>query len=182
VHWIKGTDLFLTDHSDLIFKEIYITMRIIFKIIVLITGLIHPLSGFADGGQVSDAGVVTIKSPVEILSVQKLPYFIGISADTAGSKVLSMNLVIIPPGGQAEAHYHDGFESAVYLIQGRVEMRYGVNLAKTVVNETGDFVFIPPNVPHQPRNLSQTENAIAIVTRNDPNEQESVVPYQSTED
>lgn len=142
-----------------------------------VTGLILSLSVFAGDGQISDAEVVTVKSPVEIQSVQKLPYYVGISGETAGSKSLSMNMVVIPPGGQAEAHYHDGFESAVYLIQGRVEMRYGVGLAKTVVNETGDFVFIPPNVPHQPRNLSDTEPAIAIVSRNDPNEQESVVPY-----
>lgn len=135
------------------------------------------LSVFADDDVISDAEVVTVKSPVEIESVQKLPYFVGISADTAGSRVLSMNLVIIPPGGQAEAHYHDGFESAVYLIQGRVEMHYGKGLAKTVINEAGDFVFIPPNVPHQPRNLSDTKPAVAIVSRNDPNEQESVVPY-----
>jgi len=152
-------------------------MRNLSIISMTVTGLILSLSVFAGDGQISDAEVVTVKSPVEIQSVQKLPYYVGISGETAGSKSLSMNMVVIPPGGQAEAHYHDGFESAVYLIQGRVEMRYGVGLAKTVVNETGDFVFIPPNVPHQPRNLSDTEPAIAIVSRNDPNEQESVVPY-----
>ena len=152
-------------------------MRNLSIISMTVTGLILSLSVFAGDGQISDAEVVTVKSPVEIQSVQKLPYYVGISGETAGSKSLSMNMVVIPPGGQAEAHYHDGFESAVYLIQGRVEMRYGVGLAKTVVNETGDFVFIPPNVPHQPRNLRDTESAIAIVSRNDPNEQESVVPY-----
>ncbi|MEM7027882.1 MAG: cupin, partial [Pseudomonadota bacterium] len=36
----------------------------------------------------------------------------------------------------------------------------------------------PPNVPHQPRNLSETETAIAIVSRTDADEQESVVPYE----
>ncbi len=88
-----------------------------------------------------------------------------------------MNMVIIPPGGQADAHYHDGFESAVYLIKGDVETRYGKKLDKKVINRAGDFIYIPPNLPHQPVNLSQTEAAIAIVARNDPNEQESVVPY-----
>jgi uncharacterized RmlC-like cupin family protein len=44
-----------------------------------------------------------------------------------------------------------------------------------VVNEAGDFIFIPPDVPHQPVNLSNTEPAIAIVARNDPNEQEHVI-------
>ena len=92
-----------------------------------------------------------------------------------------MNLVVIPPGGQAKAHYHDGFESAIYVIQGKVETRYGEGLKKSIINEAGDFIFIPPNVPHQPRNLSDTEPAIAIVSRNDPNEQESVIPYEVTD-
>lgn len=152
-------------------------MKHFFMPTMAVMALMLSLPVFAGDEAISDAEVVTVRSPVEIQSVQKLPYFVGISADTAGSRVLSMNLVIIPPGGQAEAHYHDGFESAVYLIQGRVEMRYGKGLAKTVINEAGDFVFIPPNVPHQPRNLSNTEPAVAIVSRNDPNEQESVVPY-----
>jgi uncharacterized RmlC-like cupin family protein len=72
---------------------------------------------------------------------------------------------------------HKGFESAIYLLQGRVETRYGDGLKQSVVNETGDFLFIPPDVPHQPINLSDTEAAIAIVARNDPNEQEHVVIY-----
>ena len=46
-----------------------------------------------------------------------------------------------------------------------------------MVNGDGDFLFVPPDVPHQPINLSDTEPAIAIVARNDPNEQEHVVIY-----
>ena len=85
--------------------------------------------------------------------------------------------VVIPPGGKAEAHVHKGFESAIYLMQGRVETCYGEGLKKSVVNVAGDFLFIPPDIPHQPLNLSDTEPAIAIVARNDPNEQEHVVIY-----
>ncbi len=129
--------------------------------------------------QSRDGDIVVVKMPEEMLSKHRLPYFHGISSATAGTRVLSMNLVMIPPGASAEAHYHDGYESAIYLIKGRVETRYGQQLEKSVINETGDFIFIPPNVPHQPRNLSDTETALAIVARNDPDEQESVVPYPS---
>ena len=121
--------------------------------------------------------IVTVRSPVEIDSKQRLPYFVGISADTAGATGISMNLVVIPPGKAAKPHSHRDYESAIYLMRGRVETRYGPGLAKKVVNEAGDFIFIPPDVPHQPRNLSSTEPAIAIVARNDPNEQERVVPH-----
>ena len=46
-----------------------------------------------------------------------------------------------------------------------------------MINEAGDFLYIPAGVPHQPHNLSDTEPAHAIVSRNDPNEQENVVLY-----
>jgi len=107
-------------------------------------------------------------------SKQALPIFPGISGKTAGAKGLSLLKVVIPPGGSAEPHAHKGFESAIYLIQGRVETSYGEGLKKSVVNEAGDFIFIPPDVPHQPVNLSATKPAIAIVARNDPEEQEHV--------
>ena len=121
--------------------------------------------------------VVTIRPTEQIITRQNLPNFVGVSAETAGSRGLCMNMVIIPPGGAAEPHFHDGFETAIYLLQGRVETLYGPGLRQSVINEPGDFIFIPPSVPHQPRNLSATEPAYAIVSRNDPREQESVVLY-----
>ena len=87
----------------------------------------------------------------------------------------------LEPGGAAEPHVHKGFESAIYLLQGRVETRYGDGLKRSVINEAGDFLFIPPDVPHQPVNLSKTEPAIAIVARNDPDEQEHVILYPKGE-
>jgi uncharacterized RmlC-like cupin family protein len=88
-----------------------------------------------------------------------------------------MHLVVIPPGGKAIAHYHDGFETTIYIIKGRAETKYGEGLEHSSINEAGDFLFIPPNLPHQPINLSETEEVIAVVARNDPREQESVVIY-----
>lgn len=125
----------------------------------------------------ADAEIVTVRPEVEVMTRQKLPYFLGISGQTAGTQGLSMNLVIIPPGGSATPHYHRDYETAIYLLKGKVETRYGKDLSKSIINEAGDFLFIPPGVPHQPFNLSDTEVAQAIVARNDPNEQENVVPY-----
>ena len=118
--------------------------------------------------------IVTVRGIGTTDSKQALLIFPGISGKTAGAKGLSLLRVVIPPGGSAKPHAHKGFESAIYLIQGRVETRYGEGLKKSVVNEAGDFIFIPPDVPHQPVNLSNTESAIAIVARNDPEEQEHV--------
>jgi len=121
---------------------------------------------------------VTVRSPPEAMSKQRLPYYVGISGANTGARHLSLNLLIVPPGGVGQPHIHQGFESAVYMIQGRVETRYGERLEKSVINQAGDFIFIPPDLPHQPINLSQDEPAIGIVARNDPNEQESVVLHE----
>lgn len=119
--------------------------------------------------------IITVRPQGTHISKQQLPNFEGISAKTAGAKNLCMHLVIIPPGGRAVAHYHDGYETSIYIIQGRAETRYGKDLEFSTINEAGDFLFIPPNLPHQPINLSDTEQVIAVVARNDSNEQESVV-------
>ncbi len=125
----------------------------------------------------SVAEVVTVRPDAAVMTKQALPNFVGISEQTAGSSAISMNLVIIPPGGRADPHVHKGYESAIYVMEGEVETRYGAGLAKSVINKAGDFLFIPADVPHQPVNLSKTERAVAIVSRNDANEQESVEHY-----
>ena len=91
-----------------------------------------------------------------------------------------MHLVVVPPGAAAEPHYHDGFETAIYQLEGRVETRYGHRLEQSVISQAGDFLFIPPGVPHQPVNLSATERAVALIARNDASEQERVVPYEAS--
>ncbi len=122
--------------------------------------------------------VVTVRPEESIATKQNLPYFVGISQGTVGAKGLSMNMVVIPPGGSPKAHYHKDFETAIYLLKGRVETWFGKNLKESMINEEGDFVYIPPGVPHKPINLSETETALAIVSRNDPNEHENVIAYE----
>ncbi|GAB4453806.1 MAG: cupin domain-containing protein [Anaerolineae bacterium] len=121
------------------------------------------------------AEIITVRPEDATETRQYLPYFVGISGVTAGSAALSLSLVVVPPGGASQPHLHRGFETAIYVLSGRVETRYGAELQKSVVNVAGDFIFIPPDLPHQAINLSDTEPARAIVARNDPNEQENVV-------
>jgi uncharacterized RmlC-like cupin family protein len=125
--------------------------------------------------------IVTVRPGETILTKQQLPNFIGISEKTAGSTGLCMHMVVIPPGGAAQPHIHNGYETALYVIKGRAKTLYGEGLSESVINEAGDFIFIPANVPHQPMNISDTEEVVAIVARNDPNEQESVIPYEITQ-
>ena len=62
-------------------------------------------------------------------TLQRLPYFIGVSGHTVGATGLSMHLVVIPPGARAEPHIHLGYETGIYVIEGRVETRFGEGLS-----------------------------------------------------
>jgi uncharacterized RmlC-like cupin family protein len=123
--------------------------------------------------------VRVIRPADEVVGRQQLGYFLGISGETCGATGLAMHLVVVPPGAAAEPHFHDGYETAIYQLEGRVETRFGEGLGQSVVTEAGDFLFVPPGVPHQAVNLSRTEPAVAIIARNDATEQERVVPYQA---
>lgn len=115
----------------------------------------------------------------EVMTRQRLPYFIGISGQTVNARGLSMHLVVIPPGARAEPHIHIGYETGIYVLEGRVRTRWGPALEHEVISEAGDFLFVPPGVPHEAINLSATEPARAVVARNHPAEQDLVEPYVS---
>lgn len=124
-----------------------------------------------------DRKVQGLRPDRSVTSRQKLPYFVGISGQTVGATGLSMHMVVIPPGGRATPHVHVGYETGLYVLEGRVATRWGNALEHEVISEAGDFLFVPPGVPHEAINLSQTEAARAIVARNDPEEQDKVEPY-----
>ncbi|HYP04483.1 MAG TPA: cupin domain-containing protein, partial [Cyanobium sp.] len=133
----------------------------------------------ADGGRLHAQQVIGGPGGGDVLRIrpetgsdkqQKAGEFVGIFGSNSGARGLSLRRLVIPPGGRAKAHRHVGHESAVYLIQGTVETRYGPRLEHKVVSRAGDFIFIPADVVHQPINLSTTEAAIAIEARTDPDE------------
>ena len=105
---------------------------------------------------------------------QGLDYFAGISAESAGSEGLCMHLLVMPPGAKAKPHYHEAHETAIYMLEGVTEFRHGPNLEHVDRVEAGDFVYIPAGMPHQPYNPTD-KVARALISRTDPNEQESVV-------
>lgn len=123
-----------------------------------------------------DREVQAVRPDREVMTRQRLPYFVGISGDTVGARGLSMHIVVIPPGARAEPHRHIGYETGIYVLEGRVLTRWGPALEHEVVSEAGDFLFVPPGVPHEAINLSATAPARAVVARNDADEQDKVEP------
>jgi uncharacterized RmlC-like cupin family protein len=123
--------------------------------------------------------VQNVRPDREVMTRQRLPYFIGISGQTVHATGLSMHLVVVPPGGRSEPHIHVGYETGIYVLEGTVCTRWGPALEHEVVSQPGDFLFVPSGVPHEAINLSATEPARAVVARNDPAEQDKVLPFTS---
>jgi uncharacterized RmlC-like cupin family protein len=101
-------------------------------------------------------------------------YATGISAATAGASGLCLQLASLPPGARARAHQHDRHESAAYVIEGQMVLWWGERLEHQLVAGPGDFIYIPPAVPHLVMNASDSEPTVAVLARNDGNEQEDV--------
>lgn len=104
---------------------------------------------------------------------QGLDYLQGVSAESVGAKGICMHLLTLPPGSRAKAHPHEAHETALFVLSGVAEMRYGDRLQHHMRVVAGDMVFIPAGEPHLPFNPGE-EPVVAVIARTDPNEQESV--------
>ncbi|HSL82593.1 MAG TPA: cupin domain-containing protein [Thermoanaerobaculia bacterium] len=132
------------------------------------------LTSAVEGGD----GISVLRAPETHRGWNGIRYKTGMSAKNVGARELSMNVATIPPGGVAYAHVHVGFEVMLYILEGKVRHEYGEGLTKTVDNGPGDFIFIEPGVPHEVRNLSDTDPVVAVVARSDASEWENIVPYE----
>lgn len=105
---------------------------------------------------------------------QGFTYNAGIAAETVGSTGICMHLLTIPPGGRAKAHKHLTHETAIYMLEGVTVMYWGDRLQHRMEVAAGDLLYIPADTPHLPFN-SGPGPATAVISRTDPNEQESVI-------
>jgi uncharacterized RmlC-like cupin family protein len=85
---------------------------------------------------------------------QGITYGAGASKETVGAEKICMNVMPMPPGARAKAHYHDHIETIAYLLDGQCAVYYGDALERRVVVNAGDHVFCPADVPHAPSNES----------------------------
>ena len=123
----------------------------------------------------SDPTCIVIEGGAAYSGLQGFDYFEGVSRESAGARGLCMHLLTIPPGGAARPHLHEDHETAIYVLSGQAEMRYGEGLREHLEVRAGQFLYIPAGMPHLPYNASDVEPCSAVLARTDPNEQESVV-------
>ena len=96
----------------------------------------------------------------------------AITQATAGANKLWAGTVTIHPNAKTGAHHHGPLESVIYVVSGRARMRWGDQLEFTAEAGPGDFIFVPPYVPHQEINARADEPLACVLVRSD---QEPVV-------
>jgi uncharacterized RmlC-like cupin family protein len=116
-----------------------------------------------------------VRAGAEFIGKQGLLYTPGVSAESTGAQGIHLQIVTIPPLARAKAHKHASHETAIYILSGVSGVWHGENLEHHSMTHPGDFMYIPADMPHLPYNPSATEPCVAIISRTDPNEQESVV-------
>ena len=91
----------------------------------------------------------------------------AINAARVGAQKIWAGTVAIYPNAKTGAHHHGALESVIYVVKGRARMRWGENLEFTAEAGPGDFIYVPPYVPHQEINASRDEVLECVLVRSD---------------
>ena len=83
----------------------------------------------------------------------------------AGAQKLWAGTVSIHANAKTGAHHHGALESVIYVVRGRARMRWGERLEFTAEAGPGDFIFVPPYVPHQEINASDDQPLSCVLVR-----------------
>ena len=83
----------------------------------------------------------------------------------AGAQKLWAGTVTIHPNAKTGAHHHGDLESVIYVVSGRARMRWGEHLEYVAEAGPGDFIYVPPFVPHQEINASRDEPLACVLVR-----------------
>ena len=84
-----------------------------------------------------------------------------------GAQKLWAGTVRIHPNAKTGAHHHGPLESVIYVLRGQARMRWGERLEFVAEAGPGDFIYVPPFVPHQEINASADEVLECVLVRSD---------------
>ena len=91
----------------------------------------------------------------------------AINLARVGAQKIWAGTVHIHAGAKTGAHHHGALESVIYVLRGRARMRWGEQLEYVAEAGPGDFIFVPPYVPHQEINASSDETLECVLVRSD---------------
>jgi uncharacterized RmlC-like cupin family protein len=90
---------------------------------------------------------------------------VAISGTRVQSTALWAGTNLIQPGAATGAHHHGNLESIIYIIRGHALMRWGNRLEWIIKAGPGDFLLVPPYLPHQELNASSSEELHCVIIR-----------------
>jgi uncharacterized RmlC-like cupin family protein len=91
----------------------------------------------------------------------------AINAARVGAQKIWAGTVRIDPNAKTGAHHHGALESVIYVVRGKARMRWGEQLEFVAEADPGDFIYVPPYVPHQEINASTDEPLECVLVRSD---------------
>jgi uncharacterized RmlC-like cupin family protein len=89
----------------------------------------------------------------------------AITQARTGAEKLWAGTVTIHPNAKTGAHHHGALESVIYVVRGRARMRWGEKLEFMAEAGPGDFIYVPPYVPHQEINANPGEELACVLVR-----------------
>ena len=89
----------------------------------------------------------------------------AITRARTGAEKLWAGTVVVQPNARTGAHHHGELESVIYIVRGRALMRWGDHLEFSEEAGPGDFIYVPPYVPHQECNADPNEPVEAVLVR-----------------
>ena len=91
----------------------------------------------------------------------------AINAARVGAQKLWAGTVAIAPNAKTGVHHHGALESVIYVVRGHARMRWGDHLEFVADAYPGDFIFVPPFVPHQEINADPSKPLDCVLVRSD---------------
>jgi len=89
----------------------------------------------------------------------------GVSPQHTPAQKLWFGKVSNEPGFRSPPHHHGEAETGGYVLKGHGRIYFGADYSEYVDMEEGDFVFVPPHMPHVEVNMSVTEELVWLTTR-----------------
>src|SRR4249920_2581586 len=89
----------------------------------------------------------------------------AITQARTGASKLWAGTVVVEPNAKTGAHHHGELETVLYVVRGRARMRWGDHLEFTDEAGPGDFIYVPPYVPHQEMNGRPDEPVECVIVR-----------------
>jgi uncharacterized RmlC-like cupin family protein len=105
-----------------------------------------------------------VSHAIAAAGISRIP---AITHELVGADKLWMGMTVLEPGSSTGPHHHGDNETGVYLVAGRLRLRWGEHLESETELAVGDLLFVPPYLAHEEVNASEDEAAIWVVVWSD---------------